>query len=100
VSTDALAVIAEPRRREILRLVWEDEHSAGEIAAQFPVTFGAVSQHLAILREAGLVQVRRDGRRRLYRADRGALGELAPALEAMWAAGLERLARAAEQREP
>lgn len=93
-------MVAEPRRREILRLVWDEEHSAGEIAAQFPVTFGAVSHHLTILREAGLVRMRRDGKRRLYRADRAALGDLAPALEAIWAAGLDRLARAAEQPEP
>ena len=96
VSADALTLVAEPRRREILRLVWDRERSAGEIAERLPVTFGAVSQHLALLREAGIVSVRREGRRRLYRADRRALGELAPALEAMWAASLDRLARAAE----
>lgn len=97
VPSDALALVAEPRRREILRLVWDRERSAGEIAEQLPVTFGAVSQHLGILREAGLVRVRRDGRRRLYRAEREALGELAPALEAMWAGRADRLARAAEE---
>jgi DNA-binding transcriptional ArsR family regulator len=93
---DALSLVAEPRRREILRLVWDRERSAGEIASHFPLTFGAISQHLGVLREAGLVRVRREGRRRLYRADRELLGDLAPALEAMWAASLDRLARAAE----
>jgi DNA-binding transcriptional ArsR family regulator len=96
VDAHALTLVAEPRRREILRLVWDRERSAGEIAEGMPVTFGAVSQHLRLLREAGLVRVRRDGRRRLYRADPEALGELAPALERMWAESLDRLARAAE----
>lgn len=96
MSADALTLVAEPRRREILRLVWDRERSAGEIAARLPVTFGAVSQHLSLLREAGLVRVRREGRRRIYWADREVLGELAPALEAMWAASIDRLARAAE----
>jgi DNA-binding transcriptional ArsR family regulator len=70
---DAVRVVAEPRRRDILRLVWDAERSAGEIAAHFDVTFGAISQHLSVLREAGLVAVRRDGTRRFYRADREAL---------------------------
>ena len=54
---DALQVIGEPRRREILRLVWDRERTAGDIAGQFDVTFGAVSQHLAVLRDAGFVDV-------------------------------------------
>ncbi len=70
---------------EILRLVWVRELSAGEIAACFEVTFGAISQHLTVLREAGLIRQRRDGRRRLYTADRTRLGPIAGALEAMWA---------------
>jgi DNA-binding transcriptional ArsR family regulator len=93
---DAIQVISEPRRREILRLVWEEELSSGEIAARFDVTFGAVSQHLGVLREAGFVQVRRDGNRRYYRADRERLGPLARALEAMWTETLDRLAAAVE----
>jgi DNA-binding transcriptional ArsR family regulator len=93
---DALQVIGEPRRREILRLVWDEEQSAGDIASQFDVTFGAVSQHLAVLRDAGFVTVRSAGNRRFYRADRGALGPLAPALEAMWSSALDRLAAAVE----
>jgi DNA-binding transcriptional ArsR family regulator len=96
VPMDALQVVSEPRRREILRLVWTDELSAGEIAARFDVTFGAVSQHLAILRDAGFVQLRRDGNRRLYRADQQRLGPLAQALEAMWTDTLDRLADAVE----
>ena len=93
---DALQIVSEPRRREILRLVWTEELSAGAIAGRFDLTFGAVSQHLGILREAGFVQARRDGNRRLYRADRQRLGPLAQALEAMWSETLDRLAAAVE----
>ena len=88
---DALALLAEPRRQAILRLVWDREMAAGAIAERFEVTFSAISQHLALLREAGLVVVRRQGKRRLYRADQAALGPLAPALEQMWRAQLETL---------
>jgi DNA-binding transcriptional ArsR family regulator len=96
---DALQVIAEPRRREILRIVWDEEASAGEIAARFDVSFPAVSQHLAVLRGAGFVRVRRDGTRRLYRADRERLGDLADVLQRMWARSLDELAALAEEAE-
>jgi DNA-binding transcriptional ArsR family regulator len=96
---DALQVIAEPRRREILRQVWDAEVPAGVVAAHFDVSFAAVSQHLAVLREAGLVTVRRDGTRRLYRADREALGRLGQVLEQMWTAQLAELAELAEAAE-
>ena len=98
---DAWQIVAEPRRREILRLVWDAEHSAGEIAEQFDISFGAVSQHLGVLRDAGYVSVRREGNRRFYVADKRALGPLRPALESMWSATLDELANAieAEQRE-
>jgi DNA-binding transcriptional ArsR family regulator len=96
---DGLQVIAEPRRREILRLVWDEEVSAGEIAARFDVSFPAVSQHLAVLREAGFVCVRHVGTRRLYRADRDRLGDLADVLERMWASTLDDLAALAENAE-
>ena len=89
--------MAEPRRREILRLVWDAEHTAGEIAAHFNVTFGAVSQHLGVLRHAGLVVVRRDGTRRFYRANRPALTPFAAVLERMWTGQLDRLAELAEE---
>jgi DNA-binding transcriptional ArsR family regulator len=94
---DAIRVLAEPRRREILRLVWDDERTAGEIAARFDVTFGAVSQHLGVLRQAGLVVVRRDGTRRFYRANRAALAPFSAVLEQMWASQLDRLAELAEE---
>lgn len=96
---DPWQVVAEPTRREILRLVWDDERPAGEIAAHFDVTFGAVSQHLAVLREAGYVRVRREGNHHYYRADRDGLGPFADALESMWALTLDRLAEAVEEDE-
>ena len=95
-----LAVIAEPRRQEILRLVWTEERAAGDIhRAIGDVTFGAVSQHLRILTEAGLVAVRKDGRHRYYRARRAALGPLRKWLEQMWADKLGDLAALAEGEE-
>ena len=96
---DSLQVVAEPRRRAILRLVWDAELPAGEIAARFEVSFAAVSQHLGVLREAGLVTVRRDGTRRLYRADRAALGRLGQVLEQLWSVQLAELAELAEAAE-
>lgn len=93
---DALQVIAEPRRRHILGLVWDEERAAGDIADQFEVTFGAVSQHLSVLRDSGFVDVRVDGNRRLYRANKEALGPLRPVLEAMWADTLDDLAAVIE----
>jgi DNA-binding transcriptional ArsR family regulator len=93
---DVVQVIGEPTRREILRLVWDEERSAGEIADRFAITFGAVSQHLGVLRRSGFVTVRADGNRRFYRADRRAMGPLALALEAMWTSAIDRLASAVE----
>jgi DNA-binding transcriptional ArsR family regulator len=92
----ALKAIAEPRRREILRLVRDDERTAGEIAAAFDVTRPAISQHLAVLKEAGLVDERRDGTRRFYRARPEGLREVRRFLEEFWAEGLGRLKAAAE----
>jgi DNA-binding transcriptional ArsR family regulator len=93
-----LDAISSPRRREILRLVWSEELSAGEIASHFDVSWPAVSQNLNVLREAGLVSERREGRRRLYRAEPGALGPLATALKEMWKADLASLKREVERR--
>ena len=92
-----LAAIASPRRREILRLIWHDERQAGTIHAAMPdVTFGAVSLQLRALAEAGLVDVRAEGRRRFYRARREALGSVARVLEQMWDDALWRLKLQAE----
>jgi DNA-binding transcriptional ArsR family regulator len=95
----ALKAIAEPRRRQILRLVWDDERSAGDIASHFAVSRPAISQHLGVLRAAGLVTSRRDGARRLYRADRDALAELQSSLEAFWSGSLAALKKEVESEE-
>lgn len=96
----ALKAIAEPRRREILRLVLKAERTVGEIAARFPdVTQPAISQHLRVLVEAGLVSVRRDGRRRWYRARPEGLAEVRRYLEDFWREGLALLSDAAEAEE-
>jgi len=93
----AFAALASPRRREIVRLVWHGERAAGEIhSALGDVTFGAVSQHLRALAEAGLLAARRSGRHRLYRARPEAFGPVAAALEATWDDALYRLKLRAE----
>ena len=92
-----LRAIASPRRQEILRLVWDEERSAGAIhRAMDDVTFGAVSLQLKSLEDAGLVQSRADGKFRFYRAKRDALGPLAVVLKRMWDDALWRLKLAAE----
>ncbi|MBO0803798.1 MAG: helix-turn-helix transcriptional regulator [Nocardiopsaceae bacterium] len=93
---DALRALAEPRRREILRLVAQDELSAGEIAAAFDVTRTAISQHLTVLRNAGLVSERRLATRRLYRARPEGLAGLREFLDDMWASSLDVARRLAE----
>ena len=90
-----LDAISSPRRREILRLVWNRELSAGEIAARFDVSWPAVSQNLGVLLKAGLIAERREANRRFYRAKPQALGSLRAAVEEMWAQDLDRLRRAA-----
>ena len=95
----ALKAIAEPRRRAILILVRGGELSAGEIAAHFDVTRPAVSQHLTVLKEAGLISERRDGTRRLYRVRPEGLNDLKQFLEKFWDERLGKLKRLAEQKE-
>jgi DNA-binding transcriptional ArsR family regulator len=95
----ALKAISAPRRREILALVRDDELAAGEIARRFDVTRPAVSQHLTVLKEAGLVIERRNGTRRLYRARPEGLEELRRFLESFWDPRLEALKREAEKEE-
>src|SRR6266516_1832324 len=92
----AIKAIAEPRRREILRLVWDGERSSGDIASHFDITGPAVSQHLRVLREAGLVKERREGTRHLFSADREALRQLREDLAWLWDDSLADLKRAAE----
>ncbi|HLQ39187.1 MAG TPA: metalloregulator ArsR/SmtB family transcription factor [Planctomycetota bacterium] len=95
--SELLQALSTPRRRELLRLLWAGERTAGELRAELPdVTFGAVSQQLRVLADAGLVQVRRDGRFRRYRADKQALAPFRRWLEAQWSSALYRLKLAAE----
>jgi DNA-binding transcriptional ArsR family regulator len=96
----ALKALAEPRRRAILRLVWSEELPATEIASRFAeVSRSAISQHLGVLREAGLVCERREGTRRLYRSNHHELARLRAFLDEYWSTGLERLRDAAEAAE-
>jgi DNA-binding transcriptional ArsR family regulator len=92
----ALKALAEPRRREILRIVWSREVAASDIAAHFDVTRSAISQHLAVLKEADLVSERREGTRRYYRARTETMDELRAFLDDYWTSGLTRLKAAAE----
>ncbi len=92
-----LVAVASPRRREILRLIWQEELAAGDIHAAMPdISFGAVSLQLGHLAAAGLVDIRADGRHRRYRARRDAFGSVGRMLERMWDDALWRLKVAAE----
>ncbi len=96
----ALKAVADPTRRSILRLVHDGELAAGEIANQFPsMSRPAVSQHLRVLTDAGLVEVRPDGNRRMYRWRREGLRDAAAFLDEMWSDSLARLKAAAEREE-
>lgn len=93
----ALKALAEPRRRAILQLVWSEELPATAVADHFgDVTRPAISQHLGVLKEAGLVTERRDGTRRLYRADHDEMAKLRDFLDGFWNPRLERLRDAAQ----
>jgi DNA-binding transcriptional ArsR family regulator len=100
MNPNVLDAISSPRRREILRLVWAEEQTAGAIHRAMPdVSFGAVSQQLRALVDAGLLQMRAQQRHRLYRANREALGPLGEMLERMWDDALWKLKLAAELEE-
>ena len=97
LDTATLSAVASPRRREILRLIWNRERAAGEIHGAMPdVSFGAVSLQLRALTDAGLVTCRREHRHRYYLARRDRLGPVAAALEEMWDDALWRLKLHAE----
>jgi DNA-binding transcriptional ArsR family regulator len=87
----ALRALSDAGRRRILTLVRDEEWSAGEIAAEFTVSWPAVSQHLRVLKDAGLLTERRDGTRRLYRARPEGLADVRAFLEGFWEEKLERL---------
>jgi DNA-binding transcriptional ArsR family regulator len=96
MADDLFAALAEPRRRAILNLLKGPEMAAGEVAARFEVTRPAISQHLRVLRDSGLISERREGTRRLYRARPEGLAELRSYLDEFWETGLERLRQSAE----
>jgi DNA-binding transcriptional ArsR family regulator len=92
-----LKAIADPKRREILRLVWSSEMPASDIASHFSdVTRPAISQHLGVLRQANLIRERRSGNRRLYIANVDEMARLRTYLDQFWSGGLDRLKTAAE----
>jgi DNA-binding transcriptional ArsR family regulator len=94
----AVEAIANPRRRQILRLIWDAERSAGEIASTVDdVSWPAVSQNLRVLKTSGLITERRQGTHRYYKADRRALGPLEVVLRQMWSKDLGRLKQLAEE---
>ncbi|MGN6198126.1 ArsR/SmtB family transcription factor [Humibacter sp.] len=95
-ETDVLKAVVEPRRRAILRLVATSELSAGEIARSFDVSRPAISQHLTVLKDAGLLTERRDGTRRLYRTRAEGLAGLRGFLDELWGTALADAARIAE----
>jgi DNA-binding transcriptional ArsR family regulator len=89
--------LADGTRRGILRLVRDDERAAGDLAAAFPqMSRPAVSQHLRVLHDAGLVSIRPDGNRRYYRARREGLAEVWQYVDDMWTDRLAKLKAAAE----
>ena len=96
---DTLQLVAEPRRQEILRQIWGEELPVGELVERLDLSYAGVSRHLALLREVGFVTVRREGKRRFYRADQDRLGPLKQFLESFWAGQLDRLVVLAEEAE-
>jgi DNA-binding transcriptional ArsR family regulator len=97
MGEDSFRALAQPRRREILELIRDHELAASEIAARFAVTRSAISQHLTVLKTADLVVERRDGARRLYRADPAGLLGLKQFVDRFWSTGLKRLKDEVEQ---
>ncbi len=92
----ALRALAEPQRRRILQLVGDGELPAGEIAERFTITPQAVSQHLRVLRDAGLLRERREGTRRLYAVRPEAIAAVRAYRDELWPASLDRLRAAVE----
>jgi DNA-binding transcriptional ArsR family regulator len=93
---EPIQVIAAPRRLRILELVWDRELAAGDIAAEFDVSWSAISQHLAVLKSADFVRERREGKNRIYCANQEALGSLRAFVEEHWRRGLDQLKALAE----
>lgn len=92
-----LDAFAHPGRRRLLKLVLDTEVPVGELAESAGMSQPMASQHLKVLRDAGLVAVRVDGPRRLYRADAAGIERLRSELDAFWRSSLAGLKRAAEE---
>jgi DNA-binding transcriptional ArsR family regulator len=95
----ALHALGDPTRRSVLEQLREGPRAVGEIAARLPVSRPAVSQHLRVLKEAGLVTERQNGTRRLYRVDPDGLAALREYLEGFWEEALASFKAAAEAEE-
>lgn len=98
-SAEALDALGDPTRRAVFELIRGGARPVGEIAAELPVSRPAVSQHLHVLKEAGLVRDRKDGTRRLYSVDPQGLRALREYLEGFWEAALAAFEEAAADRE-
>ena len=94
---DPFKALANDRRRAVLRLVRDEPRQVGAIAAELGLSQPAASQHLAVLRDAGLVTVRVDGRRRWYQADLDALAQVRSFFDDYWSGAVDRLDDAAER---
>ena len=94
---DPIRALAEPKRRAILELIANEELSAGEIAEHFDVTRPAVSQHLTVLKSAGLITERRDGTKRIYRIEPDGISELRRFVENLWSSALDTARRLVEE---
>jgi DNA-binding transcriptional ArsR family regulator len=95
-DAETIRTAMEPRRLQILELIWDHERSVNDIASDLPVSVAAVSQHLAKLRSAGLVAVRSEGRQRFYRATKADMGAMAVVLESFWTDRMDALELLAE----
>lgn len=94
---NALAALAEPMRRTLLERIIQEPRTVGEISRDLPISAPGVSQHLKVLREAGLIREERQGTRRIYHAESAALGELRAYVDEMWRATLGSFAEAAQK---
>ena len=99
--TDPLAAAAEPSRRRILQLLAVEPRTVSEVAAEFPVTRSAISQHLLVLADAGLVEAQKVGRQRIYRVLPSGLRRVQAEIDKFWTSELDQLvADAATLRRP
>ena len=104
--TDLVAVVAEPNRRRLLQLLGHGEQTVTQLASHFTLSRSAISQHLGVLADIGLVTSRREGRFQYYRLDAGGMAALRAELDSFWTRELDQLARdaravaPASQRDP